>query len=96
MRGSASNASIEGTLSRGERERDLESVQTLSDRQNYHVYLEQKSELAVQGECAPQRRFSEAEADMETRNWEPRHKERELESRRLELYHANQWADQAQ
>ena len=70
MRGSASNASVEGFLPRGKRDRDLESVQTLSERRNLHVHLEQQAELAVQGECAAQRRLSEAEADMGIRNWE--------------------------
>ena len=72
MRGNALNASVEGTLSRGKRDRDLESAQTLSERQHLHVYLEQKAELADQGECVAQRRFSEAEADMNIRNWEQR------------------------
>ena len=52
LRGSASNAGVEGTLSSGKRDRDLESVQTLSERRNLHVYLEQKAEFAVQGKCA--------------------------------------------
>ena len=68
VRGNASIASVEGDLSRGKRDRDLESVQTLSDRRILHVYLEQKAELVVQGECAAQRRLSEAEADMNIRN----------------------------
>ena len=85
VRGDASSASVEGTLSRGKRDRDLESVQTLSERQNLHVYLEQKAELSVQGECAARRRLSETEADMVIRN---RETNRELESRRLELYQA--------
>ena len=78
-------------------------MQTLPERRNLHDYLEQKAELAVQGECAAQRRFSEAEADMDIRNWEQRNSDiapyetnRELESQRLELYQANQQADQAQ
>ena len=103
MRGNASNASVEGTLSRGERDRDLESVQTLIKRRNLHVYLEQKAVLAVQRECAAQRRQSEAETDMDIRNWEQRNSDiaicktnRELESQRLELYQVNQWADKAQ
>ena len=58
MRGSAFNASIEGILSKGQGDRDLESVQTLSERQNLHVYLEKKAEMAVRGECAAQRRLS--------------------------------------
>ena len=104
--GSASNASVPGFLPRGKRDRDLESVQTLSEKRNLHVHLEQKAELAVQGECAAQRRSSEAEADTGIRNWEQGNSDmafffffennRELESQRLELYQANQWADQAQ
>ena len=48
----------------GKRDRDLESVQSLYERRNRHVYFEQKAELAVQGECAAQKRLSEAEAEM--------------------------------
>ena len=95
--------SVERTLSRGKRDRNLESVQSLSERQNLHVYLEQKAELAVQGECAAQQNLSEAGADMDIRHWERRNSDialfetnRELESQRLELYKANLWADQAQ
>ena len=78
-------------------------MQTLSERRNLHVYLEHKAELAVPGECAAQKRLSEAEADVGIRNWEQRNADvaldetnRELESRRLELCLVNQWADQAQ
>ena len=52
MRGDVSNVSVEETFSKGKRDRDLESVQTLSEAQNLHVYLEQKAELAVRGDCA--------------------------------------------
>ena len=45
MRGSAPNASVEGTLSRGNRDRDLESAQTLSEREDSRVHLEQKAEM---------------------------------------------------
>ena len=47
MRGDVSNVSVEETFSRGKRDRDQESVQTVSERRNLHVYLEQKAELAV-------------------------------------------------
>ena len=67
----------------------MERVQTLSERRNPHVYLGQKAELAVQGECAAQKRFSEAQAEMDIRNWERRNSDvalhetnRELESQR--------------
>ena len=49
VRGKESISSVDGTLSRGKRDRDLESVQTLSERRNLHAYLEKKAELAVQG-----------------------------------------------
>ena len=69
MRGNASIAHVERSLSRGKRDRDLESAQTLSERRHHHAYLEQKAELAVQGECAAQKRLSEADAEMDIRNW---------------------------
>ena len=100
VRGGASNVSVEGTLSRGKRDRYLESVKTLSERRNLHVYTEQKAEVAVRGDCAAKPRYSEAEADMDIRNWEQRNSDmalyetnRELESQRLEPYQANQWAE---
>ena len=105
LRGDASNLSVEEMYSNGKRDRDLESVRTLSGRKDLHVYLEQTAELAVRQECAAQKRLSEAEAEagMDKRNWEQRNADiavheikRELESQRLELYQANQWADQAQ
>ena len=64
---------MERILSRGKRDRDLDSVQIQSEMQNLYVYLEQKAELAVRGECAAQRRLSEADADMDERNREQRH-----------------------
>ena len=103
MRGNESIASVAGTLSRRKRDQDLESAQTLSERRNVHVYLERKAELAFERECAAQKRFSEAEGEMDVRNWEQRNADialnetnRELESQRLELYPANQWADHIQ
>ena len=44
----------------------------MSERRNLQVCLEQKADLAVREEYAAQRRLSEAEADMEIRNWEKR------------------------
>ena len=90
MRGNESISSVVGTLSRGKRDRELESVQTLSERRNLHVYLEQKAELAVQGERAAHKRLSEAEAEMVTINWQQRNANvalyetnRELESQQV-------------
>ena len=56
VRGNVSNVSVEETLSKRKRDRDLESVQSLSERHILQVYLEQKAEMAVRGECAAQRR----------------------------------------
>ena len=90
-------------LCRNEKETDLESVQTLSERRHLHAHLEQKGELAVQGKCAAQKRLSEAESEMDMKIWEQSDADialsgtnRELESQRLELYQTNQWVDQAQ
>ena len=69
---------LKGTLSRGKRGRDLESAQTLSEKRNLHVYLEHKAELAVQGESAAHRRLSEAEADMNIRDGEPKNSDMAL------------------
>ena len=103
VRGNESISSVEGTLSRGKRNRDLESAQTLSERRNLHVYLEQKADLAVQGQRAPQKILSEAEAEMDIINWGKRNSDiahcetnREFESQSLELNQAHQRADQAQ
>ena len=103
MRGKVSVSSVEGTTSAGKRDRNLESAQTLSERRNLHVHLEQKAELAVQGECAAQKRLSEAETEVDICIWKQRNSDlalydtnRELETQRLELHQANQWADQAQ
>ena len=87
-------------LSTGKSDRDLESVQTLSERRKLHVHLEQNA--AFKQKCAAQKRLSEAAAEMDIRNWEQEmlillfETNRELESQRLELFQANQWADQAQ
>ena len=100
MRGNESIAGVEGTLSRGKRDRDLVRVQTLSERTNLHVYLEQKADLAVQGGCTAQRRLCEAEADMDkkilgTKKFgygSPCNQPRT----RISKIGAIQWADQAQ
>ena len=65
--------------------------------------FEQEAEWAVQGECAAQKRLSEAEGDIDTRNREQRNADlalyetnRELESQRLELFQSIRWAHQVQ
>ena len=85
MRGNASIASVERTLSGENRDRDPESVQTLFERRNLHVYFEEEADLVVQGECAAQRRLFEAEADMNMRNWEQRNADVALHETNREL-----------
>ena len=71
LRSDVSNIThVEETYSKGKRDRDLERVRTWSERKDSHASPEQKADLAVREECAPQRRISEAEAGMETRKWE--------------------------
>ena len=68
-RSNESIASVEWSVSRGTKDRVLDSVQTRSEMQNLHLYLEQKAESVVRGESAAQKRLSEAEVDMEIRSW---------------------------
>ena len=104
VRGNEFVADVEESVSRRKRDLDLNIVQTLLDRQNLHEFLERKAESARRGESAAQKRLPEAEADLEIRRWEQKNSEiapfheshRELESQRLQLQQANQWADQAQ
>ena len=78
-------------------------MQTLRDWQNIHKILERKAELAARGEKLAQQRFFEAGADVKVKHWEERNSDialfeinQELESQRLQLQQAKQWADQAQ
>ena len=63
---------------RGKKDRDFGCVsqhdkeRMLSERKNLHEYLEKEAERALQDECTAQRGVSEAEADMDMRNWEER------------------------
>ena len=70
MRGNEFVADVEESVLRRKRDRDLNSLQTLPDRQNLHEFLERKAESARRGESAAQKRLSEAEADQEIRRLE--------------------------
>ena len=50
LRGNGSILIVERMLSRGKRDRDLDSVQIQSETHSLYVYLEQKAEFAVQKE----------------------------------------------
>ena len=99
VRGSDSFASVEGTSTRGKRDRDFGSVQILSERRNLHAHLERKLNWLFRKRRAGQTRSTEAEAEMDVRNWEQRNADcalyeanRDLESQRSGLYQATQRA----
>ena len=56
------------------------TVSSLSEWKNLHAYFEKEAELAVQGKCVAQKRLSEAEAEMDKRNWEQRDADIALQS----------------
>ena len=81
----------------------LEKYRILPERKSLHEDLEKEAERTFQGECAAQKRLSEAQVEVDRREWERRNADialyettRHLESKRVELYQANQRADQAQ
>ena len=49
--------SVEESVSGEKRDRALNVVQMLKDRQNLHTILERKAELAAQGDCVAQKRI---------------------------------------
>ena len=102
MQSDESAASVERDSSREHVDQILRCTQSSSERQSIHEYLEKKAEMAIHGEGAVQRRLFDAEAYLEVRRWEQR-KLRirpimgligKLESQRMEVHQANQWADQ--
>ena len=80
MRGVESFSKFESSLSKGQRDREFESVQffelenekILPDQRSLHEYLEKEAERAYQGEFAAQKRLSEAQAEMDRRKVERR------------------------
>ena len=81
----------------------MERERILSQQRDIHDFLEMKADHAFQGEFAAQTRLTEAQAELDGREWERRHADlalyetgRQLESQRMELYEANQLSDQAQ
>ena len=82
-------------LSSTEEWRVNKSHLTLSRRRFLHVCFEQKAELAVQEECLNQI-WKEEVGNKRISDLALHETTRELESQRLELCQANQWADQSQ
>ena len=98
-------------LSKGKRNRDLESVQDsqlireriLSEQRDIHDFFEKKADDTFQRECEAQTSLSEAQSELDRREWRIRNADialyetgMQLESQRMELYQANQVTDQAQ
>ena len=94
-------------LSKGKRNRDLESVQDsqMERKKNFcpnkEIFLEKKADHAFQGEFAAQARILEAQSELDRREWRIRDADitlyetgMQLQSQRLELYRANQLTDQ--
>ena len=87
-------------LSKGKRVRDLESVQDsqmereriLSAQRGIHDFLGMEADHGFQGECAAQTRLSEAQSELDRREWERRNADlalcetgMQLQSQRMEL-----------
>ena len=77
MRDAEPFSSFEKPLSKGKRNRELDSVQLsqmekdriLSEQKNLHEFLEKKADRAFQGEFAAQTRLSEAQAELDRKEW---------------------------
>ena len=91
--------------SRGKRNRELNYVHALRDRDNLQKILERRVDLAVRGEREreAQQKLYQAEGEVEVRNWEKRNSDvafrevsQEFESQRFQLHQASRWADLAQ
>ena len=82
--------------SRGRRDRELNLVHALRDRENLQKILERKVDSAVQGEKEAQQILYQAEAEIEAKNWEKRNQNyafqeinQESESHRFQLHQAS-------
>ena len=50
----------------------MEKEKVLSEQRSLHEYLDKEAERAFQGDFAAQTRFSEAQAELDRREWERR------------------------
>ena len=73
----------------------------LSEQRDLHNFLERKADQAFQGECAAQTKLSEAQSELDRREWKMQNCDRalydtgiQLQSQRMELDQANQLTDQ--
>ena len=99
VRSDESVASVERSVFRTQVDQDQSSV----ERSNLREILERKAEIANQAAKEARRRLSDAEAHLDSRDWERRKSElvlyesqQQLESQKGESPQASQWADQAQ
>ena len=92
-------ARVERSVFRTQIDRDQNSA----ERSNLCEILERKAEIANQAAKEARKRLSDAEAHLDSRDWERRKSElalyesqQQLESQKRESPQASQWADQAQ
>ena len=69
----------------------------LSEQRDLRNFLERKPDQAFQGECVAQTKLSEAQSELDRREWKMQNADRalyetgsQLQSQRMELYQANQ------
>ena len=80
------------------RDSQLEREKILSEQREIHNFLERKADLTFPGECAAQTRLSEAQSELDRREWKMQSADRalhemgiQLDSQMMmELYQANQ------
>ena len=100
VRSNESVVSVERNMSGAQ----VDRIPTSANRPGVRKYFERIAEIAIQGESEGRRRLSDADAHLESREWEEREKpefalyetHQQLESQKKELLQASQWADQAQ
>ena len=61
--------------SKGKRDRDMNVVHSLNERENIQQVLERKVDFAVRGERVAQQELCEAQSEVEAKNWEKKNSE---------------------
>ena len=105
---SHSHSSIEKSIARSHNKRkssrDSGSVhgshlsrdKILSGQRDLHNFFEKKADQAFQGDCAAQTKLSEAQSELDRREWRMQNVDRALFETSMPLYQANQLTDQSQ
>ena len=88
-----------GSVQGSQQERET----VLSEQRDLHNFLERKADQAFQRECAAQTKLSQAQSELDRRERKMQNADRalcdtgkQLQSRRMELYQANQLTDRTQ